>query len=552
MPRSLVSDQLRNFKFLVNLSRPGNYNNGAPRSVASLGFASVDGLAVNIQNIEYREGGMNTALPLDAPILTVNGWKAMGDVQVGDRVIDPKGQDSKVTGVFPAGVKSVYEVTLQDGSKAISCHGHLWEIEARDTNNNWTTQVMSTLEMKQWIARTGYRALLPKMTSFQYDVSPELPIDPYLLGVLLAEGSLEPDGVSFAQTEENAEVIERVRAALPEGHTLRTRSDGLSHAITVGNDGPGARNVPGRNKVQQALRDLGLYAHRSWEKFIPEMYKRASVEDRVALVQGVMDGDGWITENGSINYCSTSKQLAKDMQEMFLSLGGRCSVHLSTDRTYIYKGERRSARDTYTISGVGGLEHNPFFLSRKAERFGTGHPTKGDSYHRKVVSVEYLGEEEVQCIEVSADSHLYVAYDFMPTHNTSRKLPGQAAFGPLTLSRGVTLGRVQTWNWILELFSAIQGAGTGTVSNADPSGFRCDADIYVLQHPITAGARAGSPTSVSTAYKVKYKVYNCWPSGMLYSTLDAGGNAVFMEQMVLQHEGFEVTHAGDGLTDYVS
>jgi len=127
-------------------------------------------------------------------------------------------------------------------------------------------------------------------------------------------------------------------------------------------------------------------------------------------------------------------------------------------------------------------------------------------------------------------------------NTTSRKLPGQATFGPITLSHGATLGPVQSWNWILELFSAIQGAGTGQPGTFD-EGFRCDGQIYVMEHPVTYGPFAGGGGVGPYPYRMKFQLYNVWPSGLIYSNLDAGGNAVFMEQLILQHEGFDVTFA---------
>lgn len=134
---------------------------------------------------------------------------------------------------------------------------------------------------------------------------------------------------------------------------------------------------------------------------------------------------------------------------------------------------------------------------------------------------------------------------------TSRKLPGQATFGPITLSRGVTFGPTQTWKWILEMFAAIQGTGTGNPQTWGDAGFRCDAQILVMDHPVTAGPYAGSYSandnniyaSQGYPYVLQYRIYNCWPSGMLFSNLDAGGNQIFMEQMVLQHEGFDIDFA---------
>ena len=113
-------------------------------------------------------------------------------------------------------------------------------------------------------------------------------------------------------------------------------------------------------------------------------------------------------------------------------------------------------------------------------------------------------------------------------NTTVQKMPGQTQFPPLSLSRGMMVGRPDQLNWMKEIFSVVAGHGSGR-------DFRCDINIYVLAHPWTR--------STSVPIKAKYKVYNAWPESLAYSDLDAGGNALIMEQMVLQHEGFGVSYA---------
>jgi len=112
-------------------------------------------------------------------------------------------------------------------------------------------------------------------------------------------------------------------------------------------------------------------------------------------------------------------------------------------------------------------------------------------------------------------------------NTTQRKMPGQTDFADITLSRGVTLGRNQPWNWMEELFHVNQGEGSGRPGN----NFRTQIDVLVLAHPVTA--------NVNTPAHVKYRIYNAWISGISFSELDAGGNAVYVEQMTIVHEGYK-------------
>lgn len=122
-------------------------------------------------------------------------------------------------------------------------------------------------------------------------------------------------------------------------------------------------------------------------------------------------------------------------------------------------------------------------------------------------------------------------------NTTTRKLPGQTNFSDISLARGVILGTKQSWQWFTELFAVQNGNGLGR-----PGGnFRANMDIKVLDHPVTD--RENVPS------KMLVKVYNAWPISIAYSDLDAGGNAVLIEQMTLTHEGWEVFWADSAGTE---
>ena len=112
-------------------------------------------------------------------------------------------------------------------------------------------------------------------------------------------------------------------------------------------------------------------------------------------------------------------------------------------------------------------------------------------------------------------------------NTTPQKMPGQTDFTPITLSRGVLLGTDQTWQWVKEIFTVIQGAGTGTPGND----FRGTVDIKVLDHPVNRG---------KTPIKLWVRCYHAWISSWALSDLDAGGNGFMVEQITLVHEGFDV------------
>ena len=133
-------------------------------------------------------------------------------------------------------------------------------------------------------------------------------------------------------------------------------------------------------------------------------------------------------------------------------------------------------------------------------------------------------------------------------YNTNvHQIPGQSAFTPITLSKGVMLGQDSNINWMKRLFSVI----TPSVTSGVGAGFRCNLDIQVLSHPnpqASTGAattQAQATTAKDQHTSLRFKVYNAWISSLSYSNLDAGSNTLMVEEMSLVHEGFDVAYATD-------
>jgi len=130
-----------------------------------------------------------------------------------------------------------------------------------------------------------------------------------------------------------------------------------------------------------------------------------------------------------------------------------------------------------------------------------------------------------------------IAYREGGYNTTTQKMPGQADFSPITLSRGVAVGTTQDYNWMRQLFTVLQGSGPAV----DGNNFRWSVLIQILDHPVTAA---------NVAVKAEFKVYNAWPTSIAWSDLDAGANQLFISQLVLAHEGFDYSLATSiGATD---
>lgn len=118
-------------------------------------------------------------------------------------------------------------------------------------------------------------------------------------------------------------------------------------------------------------------------------------------------------------------------------------------------------------------------------------------------------------------------------NTTTRKMPGQTEFPAITCQRGIAVGTNALWQWFIEIFHVVQGGGRGLAGND----FRSDMTLNVLDHPVTLG---------TTPIKARFQIFNGWPSALQYTDFDAGGNALLMESMTIEHEGFVLDLAAEG------
>ena len=237
------------------------------------------------------------------------------------------------------------------------------------------------------------------------------PLDPYLLGLLIGDGSLCDGTPSFST--EDPELVNAVRAVVPAGLTLRRKSK-CDYRITTGTRGgpPHARV----NALTAALQQLGLWGHRSYTKFVPANYLLGSAENRLALLQGLMDSDGSPVKGGGAEFSTVSKQLLDDVVYLVQSLGGTARVGRPRRTTYSHGGERLTGALSYRVNCKLPSALEPFRLQRKLDRWQR--PSKYKPT-RMITNIRNLGYvEECVCIRVVAADQLYLTKDFVVTHNT--------------------------------------------------------------------------------------------------------------------------------------
>jgi len=354
--------------------------------------------------------GTGKAAPLDSLVITPGGPVRMGDIKIGDIVVTPNGGRANVVGVFPQGPLEIFKMTFSDGTSTECCANHLWLTKTdEERTRGWEGSVRTTAEVKETlkVKRDGRKNhSIPMTRPVDFDAQ-ELPIAPYLLGVLLGDGSL---GYSISLSTADDFIFEQVQIhCRPIGIEIKKKKDSAyDYYLTK----VGKKN-PKPNPLKEILRDLDLVGTKSYTKFVPTLYKYASIEQRLACLRGLMDTDGTI-RNGHISFTSTSETLALDVKFLAESMGAKATM-ANRITSYTYKGKKRQGRVSYRVSMSFPPDINPFLLPRKAEKYV---PRTKYQPTRYVTSIESIEEKEAQCILLDDEDHLYLTNNFIVTHNT--------------------------------------------------------------------------------------------------------------------------------------
>ncbi len=401
--------------------------------------------------------GPSWAQPVTTPVLTPQGWRPMGDLVAGDFVIGSDGHPTKITGVRRRGVEPAYLVTMNDGSATRTSAEHLWSIQdwnERAGNMKPRGTIASTAQVATLLPGDPKhaRTFIPMVGSPPvFDtLDEELPIPGYLLGYLLGDGCFRAGNsprVALTEPEQNT-LLEQELTHFP-GMKLVYHS-GVDWGIVSGyqtpsrcslcSEPPTARGLCPQhysqakyrkelerhprawvNLLGQRLFDLGLGGVLGPDKFVPASYLVASPDQRLAVLQGLMDADGsYAAGKHSAIFFNVSRQLCEAVVELTESLGGQARMYPRPPRGgRMHNGKIISGKlPSWHVSVRLPGQLNPFRLPRKAEAYQAGIKENRRAVPvRKIVSVAPAGDEEMQCIEVDAPDGLYVTEHYIVTHN---------------------------------------------------------------------------------------------------------------------------------------
>jgi deoxycytidine triphosphate deaminase len=348
------------------------------------------------------------ALALDTPVPTPSGWRTMSDLEPGDAVFDETGAPTTVVDVTPPMVgRPCRELTFSDGTRVVADESHQWV--TIDKNGRRHGRSRAEVRTTDHVARTlrangELNHHVPLAGPVQYPTRLDLPIEPYTLGAWLGDGTT----TSAAITSVDDEILQQISG---DGYPVR-RVSYAPHLYRIGATGRTRDAVTGRYErngtLSSRLRDLGMREG----KYVPRMYLEAGVGQRLALLQGLMDTDGYVDDvAGRCEFTSINEGLADAVVELAASMGFRP-----------FKTQGRAT--------LNGIDHGPkyrvkftpdrpvFRLSRKLAR----QKAADARFHRfrAIDLVREVASVPVRCIQVAAASGMFLATrSFIPTHNSS-------------------------------------------------------------------------------------------------------------------------------------
>jgi hypothetical protein len=376
--------------------------------------------------LTYSFEGVGKAQPLDAAVLTPHGFVPMGTIEVGDEVIGADGKAKAVTGVFPQGLRTVFRVTMTDGAETECCNEHLWATRTvTETITGKSLGVRSLSEIRDtMIYRDGVEGTrspydypnhrIPVVGCVQFASPKSLPMDPYLLGLLLGDGAMTSACVEFHKPE--TDLHDRIAELLPPEDDVTQMSDTRQSSSVTGvrirRKAVVTPRIP--SATWSALRQLGLIGLTSLDKFIPDEFLMSDVDSRTRLLRGLCDTDGHVIHTGRrVEISSSSPRLCDGIMFLVRSLGGTVTLREKVP-TYTYKGEKHT----------GALSHRMvmYFSNGLRPVSSVKHLAKwredSQTYYRSIAEIEEIGKKECQCISVDSPDGLYVTDDFIVTHNT--------------------------------------------------------------------------------------------------------------------------------------
>lgn len=407
-------------------------------------------------------GNSGKALSLDTAIPTPEGWSTMGDLEIGDMVFGGDGKPTKIVCKSPVFKNhNVYEVVFEDGEKILADAEHQWgvrtdysvrlikqginKIKGKNIDDKGLF-VVTTEDMIEDFVRSrpdkkgvAYKYRVPMQEPVHYEEK-NLLIKPYTFGVWLGDGTSSSGNITVGEKDLNNIKLNlfedgydvSVRENKEGAYTLLLKNPYKETHCERGHEKDSHWNMENKRcrecdrvrhsskediseinpkyygSIQQQLRKLNVLNN----KFIPREYLQSSIEQRFELLKGLMDTDGYVSEDGYCEFAQKNKPIVDGFSELLSSLGIKHSIKLRTTNC------QGKSFESYRVSFHADKKSSCFKLDRKHRKLADNLSSRRK--YKSIVEIRKVDTVPTQCIMVDNDSHLYLAGKRMTvTHNSS-------------------------------------------------------------------------------------------------------------------------------------
>ena len=352
------------------------------------------------------------------------------DIHIGDKVLGPDGTPRTVLDECE-GIDKMYRIHSGTGcdDQIVNSRHKIYYTEYNHFKKTYTDKLATPLELMKEDLHKSYmkqNRYLKRVHPTDNDVSSNLLLDPYYLGLWLGDGFTN----SPAIINEDIEVIKWLSEyAESNGMTTTILSDKNVPVIYLKN-----KVYNHKNPIKDTLQYYGILNR----KDIPDDYLHGSVEDKLQLMAGLIDTDGHFSKRDRIytfSQCESRKHIVDKLAFIARSLGFKCSLHMyKTAGTKHICGNKSTCQNTYTLRIIDGLYDIPCKIARKKHHW-VQKRTKRTLTNFKV-SYSHIGK--YKGITTDGD-HFFVLKDFTVVHNCQWGIPGREGGKPATFNQITSL-----------------------------------------------------------------------------------------------------------------
>jgi len=283
--------------------------------------------------------GTGKSLPKSEPILTPYGWKQIGDISIDEIIIGSDGNEQKVIGVYPQGERKIYKIHFSDNT-FVNCDGeHLWSVNTYDMRNNSNDSYIV-------LKTIDLLSNLKIDDNFNYRLPTIKPVNFY-------ERILKIDPYKMGK---------KIYKILNDTFNSKEKINNI---------------------------DLDEYIYNTFD-------------NRLKFLNGILDSNGVLNNDGSISYSTFSLKLANSIREIVLSFGCFVNMFYSEDKYILFMKFQENIL--------------PFSNQKKNKKYLSLNTSKLEKY---IVNITESHYEDSVCIKVSNDDELFVTRDYILTHNTT-------------------------------------------------------------------------------------------------------------------------------------